>query len=193
MGGQNQYILEYFKRIERVEGQQANALASILIDMYHPKLVIDLGCGTGLYLVPFYNKGIEVLGIDVSKVAKENSLIPSNLIRTFDLCQPLYTAKHWDLCLCIETIEHIRRDCNVTVIDNICKQSNTIIFSGAHPKQGGLGHVNEQPKSYWIEMFKNHSFYEDNDALNITLSEIKKHPHCWWLLKNLIIQKKEIK
>jgi hypothetical protein len=28
------------------------------------------------------------------------------------------------------------------------------VFSAAHPGQGGTGHINEQPKSYWIERFQ---------------------------------------
>jgi hypothetical protein len=29
-----------------------------------------------------------------------------------------------------------------------------VVFSAAQPGQGGLGHVNEQPTDYWIDLFE---------------------------------------
>jgi hypothetical protein len=36
--------------------------------------------------------------------------------------------------------------------------TDTILFSGAIPYQGGNGHINEKPQSYWVRMFQNHGF-----------------------------------
>lgn len=39
-------------------------------EQYEPKLVLDLGCGIGSYLLGAHNKGATVLGIEVSCSAK---------------------------------------------------------------------------------------------------------------------------
>lgn len=51
-------------------------------------------------------------------------------------------------------MEHLDERYADTLIDNICKHADIIVFSGAIPLMGGTHHVNEQWPSYWIERFQ---------------------------------------
>src|SRR6266851_7281684 len=88
--------------VDSHETEQAMALGRLMIDKLHPKSVIDVGCSSGIYLVPFIQEGIEVYGIDgASGVGK---WIPGNF-EVVDLRQPWKPTKRYDLAYCIEVAE----------------------------------------------------------------------------------------
>ena len=43
-------------------------------------------------------------------------------------------------------------------VQSLCNTAPIVIFSAAHPGQGGTNHVNEQPFEYWAEKFKKHGY-----------------------------------
>ena len=188
----DEYDVEYYKIINNGESDQANCLAAILMEIYHPSSVIDLGGATGLYLAPFYENGIDVLSVDLSEAIKEVNLIPNDSILIHNLCEAFDTKRKWDICLCIETLEHIQKECEMQAIKNICSQSNNIVFSAAHPKQGGRGHVNEQPKSHWIKKFEELNYSVNEDKTERILLYLKENSTSLksWLVDNLVMFEK---
>lgn len=184
-----EYDEEYYKSINQSECEQADCLAVILMEMYHPSSVIDLGGATGLYLRHFHENGIQVLSVDISESAKKENVIPKDLIHIRDLCAVLESKQKWDVCLCIETLEHIKKECEEQVIKNLCNQSDVIIFSAAHPSQGGRNHINEQPKSHWIEQFKKLNYRVNDDATRKLLLHLKNDCVAIrsWLVSNLVV------
>jgi hypothetical protein len=44
---------------------------------------------------------------------------------------------------------------------SFANHTNRVVLSAARPGQGGEGYFNEQPASYWIELFKSHGFEFD--------------------------------
>lgn len=137
------------------ETTQAMALGKMMIDKFSPKSVIDMGCSSGIYLVPYVEAGIEVLGVDgASGVGK---WIPGNF-QVFDLRQPYTPAHKYDLCYCIEVLEHIRREYSEIVVESLCRCSDTILVSAARPGQSGEGHVNEADKGFWLALFGKFGF-----------------------------------
>jgi hypothetical protein len=51
---------------------------------------------------------------------------------------------------CVEVAEHIHSNYVETFLDSLVRHSDTIAMSATPPGQGGEGHFNEQPRSYWI-------------------------------------------
>jgi len=176
----------YYKSIEVQEKQQANRLAQILIETYNPKSVVDFGCATGLYLVPFKINGAFVLGFDKSRVALDFSEIPDH-IEVTDIGQKVLSVHKVDLVICLETMEHIDPKNEAMALDNVCAPSDIVIFSAAFPGQGGEGHINCQPKEYWIERFRERGFIVDQNATDRIISFIKQGPHLGWLTINLMV------
>ncbi len=179
------YDEEYFAIIDERETSQANTLAGILQNLFNPGSVLDLGCATGLYLKPFLGNNIRVKGVDNSKIAKDMSSI-SEVIDLADLSQPYITEKA-DLTLCIEVIEHIEKQFEWQVLDNICDSADLIVFTGATIGQPGTDHVNCQPKEYWIQCFVERGFVVDEDATNTISRKLRQEGCIYWLVDNILI------
>jgi len=187
------YNNRFFKNTIKLEQSTAKITAKILIKHFHPKSVIDIGCGAGVYLKEFQRQRIIILGYDGSLAAKKNSLVGQK-IKLHDLCQPLKLRQRFDLCLCLEVAEHLPAKCANTLIKTLCHLANTIIFTAATPGQGpiSIGHINEQLHQYWIKKFKEQDFNLNKTLTKKIKQEMKKQQVIWWLSKNLMIFQKHV-
>jgi hypothetical protein len=43
-------------------------------------------------------------------------------------------------------------------VNLLCRASDAVVFSAAIPRQGGTGHINEQPQSYWARRFARNGY-----------------------------------
>lgn len=179
---------DYFQQIINEETPQAQRLAELLIDMYHPKSVADYGCATGLYLEPFADQGIDVVGYDVSPPAIELTKLAGK-VHMADLTkkQPL---KKTDLALCLEVLEHIEAPDAVKVAKNIAPHINTLVFSAAHPGQGGEGHINCRVKEYWEGVFNACGLEVDHLDTARIVTHMKQGYHMGWLPMNVMVLKR---
>ncbi len=188
-----QYDLASYNQLQQEivawEGGQARWLGETLADMLHPESVIDIGCGPGIYLVPFKPEA-RVLGVDGAPDAGK-ALEPDEFV-TVDLREDWYPGiedRFYDLSLCIETGEHLPPDRADYLVDLLTSASNVCFFSAAQPGQGGTSHLNEQPKSYWLEKFRAHGWdiHPRNDEL---AALIAANPECrkvQWLIGNAML------
>lgn len=178
----------YFQQIITEETEQARRLAEILIEMYHPSMVADYGCATGLYIEPFAAAGIEVIGYDNAEPAVALTKLPDQVHLT-DLTQDL-ELKETDLSISLEVLEHIEARDAVKVAVTIAKHSNTLVFSAAHPGQGGEGHINCRAKEYWEGVFNAYGMELDTeDTARIVLHMVQGY-HMGWLPMNVMVLKK---
>jgi cyclopropane fatty-acyl-phospholipid synthase-like methyltransferase len=123
-----------------------------VISALKPSTVLDLGCGTGQSLDYFLSKGVDVFGVEGSKLAISRALHPER-ITPYNLNNELNLGKKFDLVWSFEFVEHIHPDYVHNLIRSFSNHSDTVVLSAAFPGQGGDGHYNEQPAEYWIEKF----------------------------------------
>jgi hypothetical protein len=90
-----------------------------------------------------------VLGVEIDVFAPEDLLVPLETIVKASIGQPIDLHRRFDLALCLETAEHIGRECAAEIVSNCVRHSDLILFSAAVPSQGGTNHINEQPPEYW--------------------------------------------
>jgi 2-polyprenyl-3-methyl-5-hydroxy-6-metoxy-1,4-benzoquinol methylase len=178
-----------FAKIQQEEEPAAQHLASILIERYNPSSVIDAGCANGLYLKPFLDRRIDVLGYELSGEAFANAQIPNHRILIRDLSEPLQIKKA-DLAICLEVMEHIPEEDAGSVLDNLCQMADTIIFSAAIPGQGGHGHINCQYKEYWLALFTQRGFHLSLIETQDILDKLVKGSYMGWLKQNLMVMKR---
>ncbi len=186
------YNKRFFDNTLKLEGDSSKAVVEILLKYFNVKSVIDIGCGSGIYLKEFLNKGIDILGYDGAPAALENSLV-GDKIKIHDLCKPLDLNRKFDLCLCIEVAEHLPKKFADVLIQTLINSADLIIFTAATPGQGprSIGHINEQPHLYWIKKFEKNNFYLQEELTKKIKKEMKEQNVVWWIVKNLMIFKKK--
>jgi SAM-dependent methyltransferase len=132
----------------------AAVVVPMLIELFAPRSVIDVGCGIGTWLATFREHGVDdVGGVDGGWVEHAALEIPAERFLTADLTRPLRLDRTFDLVLSLEVAEHLPPECADTFVDTLTRLGPAIVFSAAIPLQGGLNHVNEQWPEYWVERF----------------------------------------
>jgi SAM-dependent methyltransferase len=121
--------------------------------------VADFGCGTGAYVAEFAKRGVAAEGFEYSDVARKLARESFNLeLKPFDLTTFTDAGRTFDLAISFEVAEHLTPVLGDRLVDVCCQHAPLVIFTAAHPGQTGQGHINLQPKSYWIERFARRGF-----------------------------------
>lgn len=183
---------EDYETIKQEEGPQAERLAAFLIDTYHPKSVIDIGCATGLYLKHFIPPITDkVTGVELESIDSSQLDIHPDDFYTVDITKinlSYHFQKH-DLAICLEVMEHIEEEEARIGLENLCRTSDRIIFSAAIPGQGGNGHINCQPKEYWLKAFAGLGFYYSPDETDKLINYMRNGYHMGWFTQNAMVMK----
>lgn len=149
----------YAARNNRTE-YSARATLKYLKSISDFESVIDVGCGTGTWLKCAKELGAEsIKGLEGSWLAQDHLQIEKNNLELIDLEQPLQRDLQADLTISLEVAEHLPHERAPSFISDLCALSPMVLFSAAIPKQGGTGHINEQPQSYWISLFEDNNFF----------------------------------
>lgn len=87
------------------------------------------------------------------------------MIQQWDLKQELDLHRKFDLVWCFKVAGHIHPYFVPSLIRTLTNHADTIVMSAAHPGQGGNGHFNEQPRSYWIDLFASYGYRHNDESL----------------------------
>lgn len=150
------YHIEWFRK------KNVN-FASIVKSIYNFDSVVDLGCSIGTFLEPFYNDGKIVKGYEYCFEESKNGIEKTpgliNHIEFGDVTKDIISDEKYDCATTIEVAEHIPMEYSEKLVQNLVKLSKGfIVFTAAPPGQGGTGHINCQPKQFWIDIFKKYNY-----------------------------------
>lgn len=154
----------------------AHEILSHVLSLVQPKSIVDVGCGGAAWLSVCCMLGVEdILGIDGDYVELSKLKIPRHKFQPHDLKHPLVIQRRFDLAMSLEVAEHLPGECAETFVDSLIRLAPIVMFSGAIPFQGGVGHVNEQWPTYWARLFGQRGYQMvdcirhlvwDNDRVN---------------------------
>lgn len=148
------YTQEYYSRHYLGAYSSAKTILEHISKFLMPKSIVDFGCGTGVWLKvakDVFNS--QVLGIDLHDYNSLSMYINENEYCSHDLTGTVNLNRSFDLAISLEVAEHIDSQYADEFIKTICNHSSIVLFSAAIPMQGGTGHINEQPCTYWAEKF----------------------------------------
>ncbi len=134
-------------------------LVSLILKFFHPKSVVEIGCGEGELLKEFQKNGLRITGTDSGSYAnaefwKKNR----NEFHAADITSARFNSKiKLDLAVSLEVANKIPSDHAPVFIHDLCQLSDVILFSSCIPGQDEDS-KNPQFPSYWKKLFRNNGF-----------------------------------
>ena len=128
----------------------------------NPGTVLDAGCAMGFLVEALREREIKAWGVDISSYAIDR-VAPE--IKEFcwlgSVTEPF--PRQYELIVCIEVLEHLKREDSEKAVSNLVQHSSDILFSSTPFDYREVSHFNVQPSEYWAEQFARHGFYRDVD------------------------------
>lgn len=176
----------------QIEGSYRSACIYVpyLIKILNPHSVADFGCGRGAWLKAFKENGIDIaVGFDGNWNSQENMIDPTIKFIPVDLNNPInLTESKFDLAVSLEVAEHLQESSARSFIKAMTMLADAVLFSAAYSHQGGTGHINEQPHTYWANLFAEFA-YTPYDLLRSVFWDNEKID--FWYRQNAFIYIKE--
>jgi len=179
------YDKAFFEHANQLKILSSKKVAKIISSQYEFDTVFDIGCGMGLYISELKRLGKNVLGCDASKAAIK---MGSQEITIFhaDVTVPIKLDQRFDLVICFEVAEHIHNSFSKQLVKNCTDFSDTVLFTAAPIGQGGVGHINEQPYEFWIDLFKEFNFKYERDLSDRIKKEMQSEDVVYWITNNFM-------
>jgi SAM-dependent methyltransferase len=174
----------YFEGLAGGARSSAEAVVPLIIELLHPRSVVDVGCGSGEWVRVLEEHDIEdVLGIDGPYVERRPQRFMAH-----DLATPLRLDRTFDVATSLEVGEHLPADAAETLVDSLCGLAPAIVYGAAIPHQGGTGHLNERWQSWWAELFRGRG-YRPVDAIRPRIWMDRRVD--WWYAQNTLLYLRE--
>lgn len=169
--------------------EAAPGFASILRELFPDvQSAIDVGCGTGNYVAALRAVGINTNGYEYSARARRIAARRLGL-----MLHPLDLAEHpsfprVDLALSLEVAEHLPPALGDRLVTALALAAPLVLFSAAARGQGGIGHVNEQPRAYWLDRFSRVGYAYDARTTAAIAEACQRAVHgAPWIAANICL------
>ncbi len=164
----------------------ARIVVPMLVALTHPSSVLDVGCGRGAWLSEFRAQGIEkIVGMDGDYIKPSTLLFPADCFRPTELSGEFEIPPgRFDLAICLEVAEHLPARNSRHLVRQLASAAPQVLFSAAPPGQGGGGHINCQPLSYWRKAFEECG-HRMLDPFRPKLRDERRL--AWWYRQNMVL------
>jgi SAM-dependent methyltransferase len=184
------YTDDFYKSQQAGSYSSAKAVLPIVQEVFHPKSVIDVGCGVGYWLKVWHEdlQVPKIQGVEGPYVSPEMLQIKKENVLFQDLKTPLNILERFDLAMSLEVAEHLPAESAVFFIQTLTSLSDVILFSAAIEGQEGTYHINEQMPEYWSRIFQQFG-YVPVDYIRPKIwgnNEVE-----WWYQQNILLYIKE--
>jgi len=138
-----------------------DGFAALLLRVCRPASIVDVGCGDGKLLAAVRRQAsLPLLGIDSSRAALARAASSGVAVEQHDLSSAgaadlealRARVAAFDVAVSLETAEHLP-PWMAARFARCLAPARAIVFSAAHPGQGGTLHMNERPPAYWHAHF----------------------------------------
>ncbi len=155
------------------------------------KSFVDVGAGSGAYAAEAQRRGHPTVAYEHSRFGRYLAGRQGVNSRAFDLTRippAIVDRDVFDVAYCFEVAEHIPAPLGDLLVEFISIHGREVLFTAAHPGQGGTGHINEQTADYWQERFARHGKQLDverTDTIRGALASANLRSR--WLAENAMV------
>jgi SAM-dependent methyltransferase len=177
--------------------RETETMAASIYRELKPKSAIDVGCGSGNLLQAFKRLGVErVLGTDFSVGAEalcKEAGLPFQRVDLRRRADREAVADIADVVTCFEVAEHLPERYARDLVRFLTRLAPAVCFTGAHEGQGGPGHYNERPRSYWLNLFRDEGYGYDQvtaDRIRADWADFQAQPY---LCKTFVLLRRQVR
>ena len=181
------YDKRYSDFLDPTAAKSSSAMAATIGRIFKPNSVIDVGCGAVALLAQLKRHGLEVRGFEYSDAGIARCREKGVRVEKFDLESEGVVRSSSDVTVSFEVAEHLPEALADNYVRIISQFSPVVIMSAATVGQGGLDHVNEQPREYWIEKMQQRGFDYDEEASRQVRAEWAEVGVASWYVSNTMI------
>lgn len=153
-----------------------------------PKSLLDVGCGFGAIVSLSRSLTIQAYGVDQLILKTGGNYVHHNLVEKYNHFEKA------EMVWCTEVAEHLDPSAHATLCDTLADNlalHGTLVFSAAHPNQGGNGHVAERPAKYWLDQFSLRQLnYRKDLTVNLALLWSNINSPLFWMAENVLLFEK---
>jgi len=175
----NFYSSYFFGKTKKSMAWQ-KAVGKKIAEKYQFESVLDLGCAAGYYLEGMLEGGVKkVLGLEYSYDSVKEFVSDSmkDFVQYGNAMEEINIGQ-FDCCMSIEVAEHLLPEKTDVFLNNITNAAkNMIIFTAAPPGQKGTGHINEQPREWWIAKIMDRGFVLSQEDIQTIYNCFSETPH----------------
>jgi SAM-dependent methyltransferase len=171
--------------------RDAPAVIGVLREMFpDARRYVDVGAGTGGFAAEAVRHGREVVACERSRFGRIAASRQGVRAVPFDLEHepPARVGSHFDIAYSFEVAEHIPADLADRLVAFLAGLAPIVVLTAAQPGQGGAGHVNEQPRDYWIRLFERSGHGFEASASAEAVRRFKARD-VWapWFVRNFLV------
>jgi hypothetical protein len=103
-------------------------------------------------------------------------------VHRFDLERepPSDLSGPFDIAYSFEVAEHVPPPLGDALVRYLATLAPVVAFTAARPGQGGIGHVNEQAREYWIERFASRGMaYDEGTTAGLHAGFLSRGVGAW--------------
>lgn len=179
------YTDDFYKSGQAGSRRSAQIILPMVLELVHPRRVVDVGCGVGTWLGVLREMGVEdVWGMDGDYVNRDLLHFPRERFLARDLTQPARCEQRFDLAISVEVAEHLPAECAPGFVESLARLAPVVLFSAAIPFSRGSQHLNEQWPEYWAKLFQERDFVAI-DCLRRRLWQ--EEAVEWWYAQNIML------
>jgi hypothetical protein len=162
-----------------------------------PGTMLDVGSGNGDLVMRSRQLGIQAFGVDQLDLTEqdyyqEGVYFTHDLRTPFNLTDVEPEISTVDMVICWELAEHIPAECHNVLCDTCANHlhrsdmRHRLIFTSAHPGQGGTEHISARPATYWRDMFHQRGLnFLKQESMELALMWSVIDTPLYWLSANV--------
>lgn len=180
-----------FRNFHRVAAYSAPGVVRTFRQLFpEATRYLDVGAGSGAYAAEVNRApGLHCLACEYSATARRMAQKQGVDCRPFDLTKhpPADISGEFDVAYSFEVAEHVPEPIGRELVRFIAGGAPNVVFTAAAPGQPGMGHINCQPKEYWIERFADSGMHHRADLTAQAVERFRAEEVAWWLVNNVMV------